>query len=82
MAVQQVLNAQKIGFLLRGGVRVLVAVRDMQTGERPGAPHGQARAGPCRAGRGRQALQAAPLTVGMGWGPLQLPTTRLGITPN
>ncbi|XP_036848735.2 VPS10 domain-containing receptor SorCS2 isoform X2 [Manis javanica] len=37
MAVQQVLNAQKIGFLLRGGVRVLVAVRDMQTeSRRPG----------------------------------------------
>lgn len=37
MAIQQVLNAQKISFLLRGGVRVLVAVRDMDTGERPGA---------------------------------------------
>lgn len=32
-AIQQVLNAQKISFLLRGGVRVVVAVRDVDTGE-------------------------------------------------
>ncbi|XP_061047927.1 VPS10 domain-containing receptor SorCS2 [Eubalaena glacialis] len=32
MAIQQVLNAQKISFLLRGGVRVLVAMRDVDTG--------------------------------------------------
>ncbi|XP_028704159.1 VPS10 domain-containing receptor SorCS2 isoform X1 [Macaca mulatta] len=31
-AIQQVLNAQKISFLLRGGVRVLVALRDTGTG--------------------------------------------------
>ncbi|XP_072868628.1 VPS10 domain-containing receptor SorCS2 isoform X2 [Chlorocebus sabaeus] len=31
-AIQQVLNAQKISFLLRGGVRVLVALRDAGTG--------------------------------------------------
>nr|XP_035150036.2 VPS10 domain-containing receptor SorCS2 isoform X4 [Callithrix jacchus] len=31
-AVQQVLKAQKISFLLRGGVRVLVALRDTGTG--------------------------------------------------
>ncbi|XP_011790837.1 PREDICTED: VPS10 domain-containing receptor SorCS2, partial [Colobus angolensis palliatus] len=31
-AIQQVLNAQKITFLLRGGVRVLVALRDTGTG--------------------------------------------------
>ncbi|KAI4572168.1 hypothetical protein MJT46_005236 [Ovis ammon polii x Ovis aries] len=30
-AIQQVLNAQKISFLLRGGVRVVVAVRDVDT---------------------------------------------------
>ncbi|XP_055291161.1 VPS10 domain-containing receptor SorCS2 isoform X1 [Moschus berezovskii] len=30
-AIQQVLNAQKISFLLRGGVRVVVAVRDVGT---------------------------------------------------
>lgn len=36
VAIQQVLNAQKISFLLRGGVRVLVAMRDVDTGERPG----------------------------------------------
>ncbi|XP_057561948.1 VPS10 domain-containing receptor SorCS2 [Hippopotamus amphibius kiboko] len=30
-AIQQVLTAQKISFLLRGGVRVLVAVRDVDT---------------------------------------------------
>lgn len=44
MAIRQVLSAQKISFLLRGGVRVLVAMRDEDTGERlawprpPGAP--------------------------------------------
>ncbi|XP_034509401.1 VPS10 domain-containing receptor SorCS2-like [Ailuropoda melanoleuca] len=32
MAIQQVLKAQKISFLLRGGVRVLVAMRDTDTG--------------------------------------------------
>lgn len=37
-AIQQVLNAQKISFLLRGGVRVLVALRDTGTGEPLGAP--------------------------------------------
>nr|XP_014332631.1 PREDICTED: LOW QUALITY PROTEIN: VPS10 domain-containing receptor SorCS2-like [Bos mutus] len=31
-AIQQVLKAQKISFLLRGGVRVVVAVRDVDTG--------------------------------------------------
>uniref|UniRef100_A0A2R9BF99 VPS10 domain-containing receptor SorCS2 n=1 Tax=Pan paniscus TaxID=9597 RepID=A0A2R9BF99_PANPA len=31
-AIQQVLNAQKISFLLRGGVRVLVTLRDTGTG--------------------------------------------------
>uniref|UniRef100_A0A452RGU5 VPS10 domain-containing receptor SorCS2 n=1 Tax=Ursus americanus TaxID=9643 RepID=A0A452RGU5_URSAM len=31
-AIQQVLKAQKISFLLRGGVRVLVAMRDTDTG--------------------------------------------------
>ncbi|XP_049565186.1 VPS10 domain-containing receptor SorCS2 [Orcinus orca] len=31
VAIQQVLNAQKISFLLRGGVRVLVAMRDVDT---------------------------------------------------
>ncbi|EPY88684.1 VPS10 domain-containing receptor SorCS2 precursor-like protein [Camelus ferus] len=30
-AIQQALNAQKISFLLRGGVRVLVAMRDVDT---------------------------------------------------
>ncbi|OWK13532.1 hypothetical protein Celaphus_00017202 [Cervus elaphus hippelaphus] len=30
-AIQQVLNAQKISFLLRGGVRVVVAMRDVDT---------------------------------------------------
>lgn len=34
MAIRQVLSAQKISFLLRGGVRVLVAMRDEDTGER------------------------------------------------
>lgn len=37
MAIQQVLKAQKISFLLRGGVRVLVAMRDTDTGEGPGS---------------------------------------------
>lgn len=37
-AIQQALNAQKISFLLRGGVRVLVALRDAGTGEPLGAP--------------------------------------------
>lgn len=32
-AIQQVLKAQKISFLLRGGVRVLVAMRDTDTGK-------------------------------------------------
>lgn len=36
MAIQQVLKAQKISFLLRGGVRVLVSMRDTDTGEGPG----------------------------------------------
>ncbi|XP_042840958.1 VPS10 domain-containing receptor SorCS2 isoform X1 [Panthera tigris] len=31
MAIQQVLKAQKISFLLRGGVRILVAMRDTDT---------------------------------------------------
>ncbi|KAM7158173.1 VPS10 domain-containing receptor SorCS2 [Molossus nigricans] len=31
-AIQQVLSAQKISFLLRAGVRVLVAIRDVDTG--------------------------------------------------
>ncbi|XP_005608966.2 VPS10 domain-containing receptor SorCS2 isoform X1 [Equus caballus] len=41
MAIRQVLNAQKISFLLRGGVRVLVAVRDVDTdSQRPGGGGG------------------------------------------
>lgn len=42
LAIQQVLKAQKISFLLRGGVRVLVAMRDTDTGEKPGASPGLA----------------------------------------
>ena len=38
-AIQQVLNAQKISFLLRGGVRVVVAMRAVDTGEGPGRAH-------------------------------------------
>lgn len=49
MAIRQVLNAQKISFLLRGGVRVLVAVRDVDTGERPGASPAWSEL-PCREG--------------------------------
>ena len=48
MAIQQVLKAQKISFLLRGGVRILVAMRDTDTGEKQGASFGLARARPCR----------------------------------
>ncbi|XP_062963997.1 VPS10 domain-containing receptor SorCS2 isoform X2 [Cynocephalus volans] len=41
MAIQQVLNSQKISFLLRGGVRVLVALRDADAGsQRLGAAGG------------------------------------------
>jgi len=40
-AIQQVLKAQKISFLLRGGVRVLVAMRDTDTdSQRLGGPGG------------------------------------------
>ncbi|XP_075400770.1 VPS10 domain-containing receptor SorCS2 isoform X2 [Tenrec ecaudatus] len=34
LAIQQVLKAQRISFILRGGVRVLVALRDVDTGSR------------------------------------------------
>uniref|UniRef100_A0A8C9J9Y4 Sortilin related VPS10 domain containing receptor 2 n=1 Tax=Panthera tigris altaica TaxID=74533 RepID=A0A8C9J9Y4_PANTA len=40
MAIQQVLKAQKISFLLRGGVRILVAMRDTDTGEKLGGGGG------------------------------------------
>ncbi|KAF3825357.1 hypothetical protein GH733_005991 [Mirounga leonina] len=52
-AIQQVLKAQKISFLLRGGVQVLVAMRDTDTGEGPGTSPGLARA--CPAGWGGRA---------------------------
>ncbi|XP_045145397.1 VPS10 domain-containing receptor SorCS2 [Echinops telfairi] len=58
LAIQQVLKAQRISFILRGGVRVLVALRDMDTvyGEVPpprqpsprGDPHRQSRKRPGR----------------------------------
>ena len=57
-AIQQVLKAQKISFLLRGGVRVVVAVRDVDTGEGPG------RARLCKVGWvGIQAPQMTLATV-------------------
>uniref|UniRef100_A0A673T0W9 Sortilin related VPS10 domain containing receptor 2 n=1 Tax=Suricata suricatta TaxID=37032 RepID=A0A673T0W9_SURSU len=40
LAIQQVLKAQKISFVLRGGVRVLVAMRDTDTGEKLGGGGG------------------------------------------
>lgn len=69
-AIQQVLKAQKISFLLRGGVRVLVAMRDTDTGEGPGASPGLARACPCRVG---WTCIPAPVTSGTGGRGLLLP---------
>uniref|UniRef100_A0A8C5XDM3 VPS10 domain-containing receptor SorCS2 n=1 Tax=Microcebus murinus TaxID=30608 RepID=A0A8C5XDM3_MICMU len=48
-AIQQVLKSQKISFLLQGGVRVLVALRDTDTGESPGMG---GRGGPGQGGGG------------------------------
>lgn len=60
-AVQQALNSHRISFILRGGLRILVELRDTDTGDRPGLAPPWSRVG---MGPGLRMLK---VTVGFEW---------------